>query len=99
MQNRLELSGLVLKAPIRKVSPNGISHCQFFLQHASEQVEAGLKRQSWCVIPVIISGTNELIHSIKKGSKILVIGFISTHVKANNIQQLVLHASEIKLID
>jgi len=99
MQNRLELSGCVLKAPIRKVSPSGISHCQFFLQHASEQYEAGLKRQSWCVIPVVVSGTNELIHSIKKGSKILVVGFISTHKKANNIQQIVLHASEIKLID
>lgn len=99
MHNRLALSGSVLKTPIRKVSPNGITHCQFFLEHVSEQMEAKLKRQSWCVIPVIVSGPNELTHSIKKGSKITVIGFISTHTKRNNIQQVVLHASEIKFID
>ncbi|RKS85052.1 restart primosome assembly protein PriB [Orbus hercynius] len=99
MFNRLELSGLVLKAPIRKVSPSGISHCQFFLEHVSKQIEAGLERQSWCIIPVIVSGDNEHIHSIKKGSKIWVSGFISMHTKRNNIQQIVLHASEIKLID
>lgn len=99
MSNRLELSGSILKTPIRKISPSGIPHCQFYLEHVSEQTEAGLKRQSWCVMPVIVTGQNELVHSIKKGSKIWVSGFISTHTKRNNIQQLVLHASEIKLID
>lgn len=99
MINRLALSGCVLKTPIRKISPNGISHCQFYLEHLSKQIEVGLERQSWCVIPVIVSGQNELVHSIKKGSKVQVIGFINTHTKRNGIQQLVLHASEIKLID
>ena len=99
MSNRLELSGFVVKAPIRKSSPNGIFHCQFYLEHVSEQIEAGLPRKSWCIIPVIVTGQDELTHSIKKGSKIIVSGFISTHTKSNNIKQLVLHASEIKLID
>ncbi len=98
MSNRLELSGLVLKTPLRKLSPNGISHCQFYLEHVSEQIEAELPRQSWCVMPVIVTGQNELTHSIKKGSKVLVSGFISTHNKRSNIPQLVLHACEIKLI-
>lgn len=99
MSNRLVLSGCVIKTPIRKISPNGIPHCQFYLEHISEQLEAGLQRQSWCMIPVIVTGQNELARSIKKGSKVLVSGFISTHTKRNNIQQLILHASEIKLID
>ncbi|OCG26856.1 primosomal replication protein N [Gilliamella sp. wkB108] len=96
--NRLVLSGLVTKTPIRKISPNGISHCQFYLEHVSEQIEAELKRQAWCVLPVIVSGQKELSYSIKKGSKVLVSGFISTHTKRNQTSQLVLHADQIKLL-
>ncbi|MCE1644769.1 primosomal replication protein N, partial [Enterobacter hormaechei] len=39
--NRLVLSGTVCKVPIRKVSPAGIPHCQFVLEHRSQQQEAG----------------------------------------------------------
>jgi len=31
--NRLRLSGTVCKTPVRKVSPSGIPHCQFLLEH------------------------------------------------------------------
>ena len=99
MINRLVLSGVIIKTPIRKTSPNGIHHCQFYLEHVSNQIEVGLERQSWCIMPVIVSGQSELTHSLKKGSKIEVSGFISSHKKRNNIEQLVLHASEIKLTD
>ncbi|KAA1460852.1 primosomal replication protein N, partial [Escherichia coli] len=54
--NRLVLSGTVCKVPIRKVSPAGIPHCQFVLEHRSQQQEAGLSRQAWCRMPVIASG-------------------------------------------
>ncbi len=96
--NRLILSGIVLKTPIRKVSPSGVLHCQFYLEHVSKQVEAGLTRQAWCVIPVIVSGPEELSYSIKKGSNVSVSGFISTHTKRNQTSQLVLHADQIKLL-
>lgn len=99
MLNRLELSGVIVKTPTRKTSPSGIPHCQFYLEHRSIQVEAKLNRQAWCIMPVIISGQHELTHSIKKGSKVVVSGFISTHINANNIKQLVLHADQIKLLD
>ncbi|KNB23627.1 primosomal replication protein N, partial [Salmonella enterica] len=33
MTNRLALSGTVCRAPLRKVSPSGIPHCQFVLEH------------------------------------------------------------------
>lgn len=98
MANRLVLSGCVLKAPLRKVSPSGIVHCQFYLEHVSEQIEANLTRQAWCVIPVIVSGQNEFAHSIKKGSHVEVSGFISTHKRRNGISQLVLHADQINLL-
>ncbi|KFA59471.1 Primosomal replication protein N [Gilliamella apicola] len=92
------LSGIVTKTPIRKMSPSGISHCQFYLEHVSEQIEAELIRQAWCVMPIIVSGQQELSYSIKKGSKVLVSGFISTHTKRNKTSQLVLHADQIKLL-
>lgn len=98
MINRLVLSGQVYKTPIRRISPNGIAHCQFYLEHCSTQVEAEVARQAWCIMPVIVSGTNELASCIKKGSKVWVEGFISTHTKRNNINQLVLHADQIKLL-
>ncbi|MDF7671489.1 primosomal replication protein N [Orbaceae bacterium ESL0721] len=94
--NRLTLSGLILKSPIRKVSPTGVTHCQFYLEHISEQIEAGLLRKAWCIMPVIISGQSS--DSIKKGSNVLVSGFISTHTKRNKVSQLVLHADQIKAI-
>ncbi|WP_370527331.1 primosomal replication protein N [Gilliamella sp. B14384H2] len=96
--NRLVLSGLITKTPIKKMSPSGISHCQFYLEHVSEQIEAGLSRQAWCIMPVIVSGQQELSYSIKKGSKVLVSGFISTHIKRDKTSQIVLHADQIKLL-
>ena len=96
--NRLVLSGLVTKTPIKKMSPSGISHCQFYLEHVSEQIEAGFPRQAWCTLPVIVSGQQDLSYSIKKGSKVLVSGFISTHTKRDKTSQIVLHADQIKLL-
>ena len=96
--NRLVLSGIVKKTPIQKMSPSGISHCQFYLEHVSEQIEAELTRQAWCIMPVIVSGQQELSYSIKKGSKVLVSGFISTHTKRDKTSQIVLHADQIKLL-
>ncbi|NDK98527.1 primosomal replication protein N [Photorhabdus bodei] len=99
--NRLVLSGTVCKVPIRKVSPAGIPHCQFVLEHRSQQQEAGLSRQAWCRMPVIVSGQllQVLTHSITVGSRLTVSGFISCHQGRNGLNKLVLHAEQIELID
>lgn len=99
--NRLVLSGTVCKMPTRKVSPSGIPHCQFVLEHRSQQQEAGFSRQTWCRIPVIVSGqqSQALTHSITIGSNITVQGFISSHQGRNGLNKLVLHAEQIELID
>ena len=99
--NRLVLSGTVCKMPIRKVSPSGVPHCQFVLEHRSEQQEAGFNRQTWCRMPVIVSGqqSQTLTHSITIGSNIVVQGFISSHQGRNGLNKLVLHAEQIELID
>ncbi|MBP6123345.1 MULTISPECIES: primosomal replication protein N [Providencia] len=99
--NRLVLTGTVCKALIRKVSPSGIPHCQFVLEHRSQQLEAGMSRQAWCRMPIIVSGQalQSQTHSITVGSWITVSGFISTHQGRNGISKLVLHAEQIDLID
>lgn len=100
MTNRLVLSGTVCR-PLRKVSPSGIPHCQFVLEHRSVQEEAGFHRQAWCQMPVIVSGheNQAITHSITVGSRITVQGFISCHKAKNGLSKMVLHAEQIELID
>ncbi|MCG8707364.1 primosomal replication protein N [Brenneria sp. 4F2] len=99
--NRLALSGTVCKTPIRKVSPSGIPHCQFVLEHRSTQEEAGFNRQAWCRMPVIVSGptSQAFTHSITVGTQLIVQGFISCHQGRNGLNKIVLHAEQIELID
>ncbi|WP_261112376.1 primosomal replication protein N [Serratia entomophila] len=99
--NRLVLSGTVCKAPVRKVSPSGIPHCQFVLEHRSQQMEAGYSRQSWCRMPVVVSGhpSQALTQRLTVGSQITVQGFVSCHQGRNGLSKLVLHAEQIELID
>lgn len=99
--NHLVLSGTVRREPIRKVSPSGIPHCQFVLEHSSIQEEAGFTRQSLCRVPVVASGQqlHILTQSITVGSNIKVIGFLSNHKSQNGIPKLVLHAKQIEFIN
>ncbi|MGQ0286464.1 primosomal replication protein N [Pasteurellaceae bacterium 22721_9_1] len=101
IDNRLSLIGKVAEKPKRSISPNGVQHCQFLLEHRSNKIEADLTRQAWCKLPVQISG-NALIQktqSITVGSQLLVVGFINTHRTAKGSYQLVLHAEQIEFID
>ena len=101
MTNRLALSGTVCRAPLRKVSPSGIPHCQFVLEHRSVQEEAGFHRQAWRQMPVNVSGNEnqDITHSIKVGSRINDQGVISCHKAKNGLSKMVLHAEQIELID
>jgi len=100
-ENRLMLSGTVCKTPIRKVSPSGIPHCQFVLEHRSQQQEAGFSRQAWCRMPVVVSGkqSQEITRSITVGTQLTSQGFICCHQGRNGLNKMVLHAEQIELID
>ncbi|XBS71800.1 primosomal replication protein N [Acerihabitans sp. KWT182] len=100
-ENRLKLSGTVCKTPIRKVSPSGIPHCQFVLEHRSQQQEAGFSRQAWCRMPVVVSGkhSQEMTQRITVGTQLSIQGFICCHQGRNGLTKLVLHAEQIELID
>ena len=101
IENRLSIIGIVTGNLKRRRSPNGIEHCQFLLEHRSSQQEANLMRQAWCKMPVQISG-NQLVEKtqgITVGSKVLILGFLTTHQLNNGSTQLVLHAEQIEFID
>ncbi|MDD7544274.1 primosomal replication protein N [Actinobacillus porcinus] len=101
IDNRLSLIGTVCSQPKQTKSPNGIEHCQFLLEHRSEQIEAKLKRQAWCKIPIQLSCNQftQTTKSITVGKKLLVVGFINSHQTKNGLNQLVLHAENIELLD
>ncbi len=100
-KNRLFLSGTICFLPVCKVSPSGIQHYQFLLEHHSQKMEAGLIRQAWCRMHVVISGKSPhtLTEKLIVGSQISVQGFISCHKGKNGMNKLVLHAEQIQLID
>lgn len=101
IENRLSLIGQVTDFPKRLTSPNGVEHCRFLLEHRSEQQEVGLTRQAWCKMPIQVSGHQliEKTQSITVGSKLLIVGFITSHKTANGLSQIVLHAEQIEFID
>lgn len=98
--NRLVLAGTVVRSPKRSCSPAGVPHCEFVLEHQSQQQEADLPRRAWCRIQVIASGeglqryTDKLI----AGCNITVTGFISRHQTPDGLGKLVLHAHHIEQV-
>jgi primosomal replication protein N len=101
LDNTLVLSGVVHQQPSVKISPAGIPHCHFVLEHQSIQMEAGLSRKAWCRIKVAASG-NELkaqTEMIYAGCTVRVTGFINRIESSNGLAQLVLHATSIQRLD
>ncbi|MDR9825438.1 primosomal replication protein N [Vibrio sp. FNV 38] len=100
MANRMELSGIIVKPPIRSKSPSGIEHCRFWLEHRSTVIEAQLPRQVFCRMPVVVSGTRSqtLTQNLVQGSSIKVGGFVAYQTGRNGLGKLVLHADNITQI-
>lgn len=95
--NSLALSGIVCRPPRKKVSPSGIQHCQFLLEHRSVQQEVGFSRKAWCLVPVVVSGIKS--PRITLGAYITVHGFISSHQARSGLSKIVLHAKQIDFND
>lgn len=100
LENCLVLVGEVVKTPKISTSPAGIVHCQFSMDHKSIQVEAGMNRQAFVRIQVVLTGqlSQNLTRDLIAGCKIKVTGFINRHETRNGNSLLVLHAQNIELI-
>lgn len=98
--NCLVLSGQLIKAPRYRTSPGGIEHCQFWLQHYSQQVEAGLMRKAQCTIAVVASGAqfSQTLLPLSMGCSVRVSGFLQNQRSRSGESKLVLHAQQIELL-
>lgn len=100
-ENHLTLTGTVVKAAKLSSSPAGLHHCQFSIEHRSEQQEAGFNRQAYCRLQVVASGdwSKQITRDLTEGSNIKVVGFLNRHESRNGLPLLVLHATQIEMIN
>ena len=99
-ENCLVLMGSVVKPPKQSTSPAGIVHSQFSLDHKSIQNEAGMNRQAFVRIQVVVTGElSHLTRELVVGSEVKVSGFINRHETRNGNPLLVLHAQQIEMIN
>ncbi len=98
MLNHLVIEGVICKAPRRNTSPAGIPHCQFVLEHYSQQIEAELNRRAYARIQVVASGDvlNQDTQDLCQGCMVRVTGFLNRHESNNGQAMLVLHARRIE---
>ncbi|UJF19542.1 primosomal replication protein N [Vibrio sp. SS-MA-C1-2] len=100
MTNRLVISGVIVKPPVRSLSPAGVPHCHLVLEHQSQQWEADLPRQVYCRMQVVFSGqrSQALTQNLVEGSSVKVGGFVAYQTGRNGLNKIVLHADNIENI-
>ena len=78
--------------PLR-YTPAGIPLLSVILRHASEQIEAGMKRKVECEVNAVILGDLAL-KGLKTGAQIIAQGFLAR--RSLKSTQLVMHINDIK---
>ena len=96
--NRLVLAGEVTEVAELRYTPAGIPLLAFTLKHASQQSEAGMKRQVECEIPAVaMAKLAEQARGLNLGNNVRVAGFLAK--KSLNSRQLILHIDELEIIE
>lgn len=88
------INGVVLAIEPLRYTPAGLPLLSFVLQHASEQIEAGLKRKVECEVNAVAIGNIAKQH-IQQGSVIKVKGFLAK--RSAKSSQLVLHVKQLQV--
>ena len=95
-QNAVALSGELAEVEPLRYTPAGIPLLGFTLQHRSQQVEAGFRRQVQCELNGVAMGEVALVLSkLRPGQSIGVTGFLDR--KNRMSAQVVLHATEARI--
>ena len=89
------LSGVVVHIEPIRYTPAGIPLLSFVLQHASEQIEAGLKRKVECEVNAVALG-DIAKQNIQLGANIEAKGFLAK--RSAKSTQLVLHIVKLELV-
>jgi primosomal replication protein N len=92
--NNLTLSGVVISLEPIRYTPAGIPLLSFVLQHASEQIEAGLKRKVECEVSAVALGEIAK-QNIQLGSSVKAKGFLAK--RSAKSTQLVLHIDKLEI--
>jgi len=96
-RNTVRLSGVLAAVEPLRHTPAGLPVVEFILSHASEQTEAGQKRQTG--FEMAAKATGELaarIAGMQQGSEVDVQGFLNR--KHRMSRQIVLHVTNMELI-
>lgn len=88
------ISGVVVGLQPLRYTPAGIPLLSFVLQHASEQIEAGLKRKVECEVQVLVLG-DLAKNNIQIGDNIKAKGFLAK--RSAKSTQLVLHIEQLQI--
>lgn len=80
--------------PLR-YTPAGIPLLSVILRHASEQIEAGMKRKVECEVNAVILGDLAL-KGLKTGAQIIAQGFLAR--RSLKSTQLVMHINNIEYV-
>lgn len=102
--NQVHISGVVVAVEPLRVSPGGIAHHRFVLQHRSRQEEVGEPREVFCRIWVEMRGTSaanvdglEGLEGIGVNDRVKVEGFLDrSGYKDDTGTKLVLHATRLQ---
>jgi primosomal replication protein N len=95
--NLLVLQGEVVQLAELRYTPAGIPLLSFSVRHASEQIEAGMRRKVECEITAIAMGELALRNqAIEPGTSVKVAGFLAR--RSLKSTQLVLHINQLDII-
>ena len=95
--NKLVLSGEVVQIEPLRYTPAGLPLLSFAVRHASEQMEAGIKRKVECEMAVVAIGDiAKQAQGIKLASQVKLAGFIAR--RSLKSTQLVLHLNALEII-
>ncbi|HEC29749.1 MAG TPA: primosomal replication protein N [Gammaproteobacteria bacterium] len=98
--NQLILTGTIVSEPGSRQTPAGLSVIRFTLEHDSIQQEAGSNRKAQCRIVVTAFGLGiSKISDVRKDAKVRVEGFLSYESSRKMESRLILHASDIRVLN
>jgi primosomal replication protein N len=93
--NKLVLQAEVVQIEPLRYTPAGIPLLSVVLRHASEQIEAGMKRKVECEVNAVILGDLAL-KGLKTGAQITAQGFLAR--RSLKSTQLVMHINNIEYV-
>ena len=89
------INGVVLSIEPIRFTPAGMPLLSFVLQHASEQIEAGLKRKVECEVNAVALGDIAKLN-IQIGTLIKAKGFLAK--RSAKSHQLVMHINQLEAV-